>query len=70
MELIRCVECQHFQPDPASLREGQCLHPEPWDGHKMQFARDEHTCANFESLGVKRHISAEEAEELKKYGGY
>jgi hypothetical protein len=36
----------------------------------MQFARDEHQCASYESLGVKKHISAAEAEELKKYGGY
>ena len=70
MDMIRCVECKHFQPDTASLREGQCLHPQPWDGDKMQFARDEHHCANFESLGVKRHISPEEAEELKKFPGY
>jgi hypothetical protein len=36
----------------------------------MQFARDEHHCDNFDSLGVKRHITPEEAEELKKFPGY
>jgi hypothetical protein len=66
MELVRCVECKHFEPDPASLREGKCLHPQPWDGDKMQFARDEHQCPSYDSLGVRRQISAEEAETLKK----
>jgi hypothetical protein len=33
----------------------------------MQFARDEHTCANFDSHGGKRHITAEEEEKLKKF---
>jgi hypothetical protein len=70
MDLVRCVECKHFEPDPASLREGKCRHPQPWDGDQMQFARDEHECASFDSLGVSKHISAKEAEELKKYGGY
>jgi len=70
MDLIRCVECTHFAPDPASLRMGKCQHPEPWDGSAEQFARDEHQCASFDPLGVKRHITAEEAEELKKFPGY
>jgi hypothetical protein len=70
MALIRCVECKHFEPDPASLREGQCRHPEPWDGDKMQFARDEHECASYDSLGVKRQLSAKEEEELKKHSAY
>lgn len=70
MELVKCVECQHFQPDPASLRMGKCLHQEPWDGSETQFARDDHPCANFASLGVKRHLTAEEEEKLKKFSAY
>jgi hypothetical protein len=70
MDLIRCVDCQHFQPDPASLRMGKCLHQEPWDGSADQFARDDHECANFASSGGRRHISAEEEEKLKKFPGY
>ncbi len=70
MDLVQCAACQHFQPDPASLRMGKCLHKEPWDGSETQFARDEHPCASFASLGVKRHLTAEEEEELKKFPGY
>jgi hypothetical protein len=70
MDMVQCVACQHFQPDPASLRMGKCLHQEPWDGSETQFARDDHPCASFDSLGVKRHITPEEAEELKKFPGY
>ena len=65
MPLIRCVECKHFQPDPASLRTGKCLHPEPWDGGAMQFARDEHECAQYQDLGVSRHLSLEDEKKFK-----
>ena len=70
MELIRCVECKYFEPNPASLREGKCLHAEPWDGAAMQFARDEHTCKNFESHGGQRHLSPEDEEKFKKFSHY
>jgi hypothetical protein len=70
MPLIRCVECKHFEPDPASLRTGRCSHQEPWDGSEMQFARDEHECANYLSLGGSRHLSPEEEEKYKKTSHY
>jgi hypothetical protein len=70
MDLIRCVECKHFQPDPASLRMGTCLHAEPWDGSKTQFARDDHTCANYDSHGGKRDLSPEDQEKFKKSDYY
>jgi hypothetical protein len=70
MPLIRCVECKHFQPDPASLRTGACLHQDPWDGSEMQFAQDEHECANFQSHGGKRRLSPEDEEKLKDFSHY
>lgn len=70
MDLIRCVECKFFQPDPASLRMGTCLHAEPWDGSISQFARDEHTCPNFSSHGGRRQLDAEDVKKFKNSDYY
>jgi len=70
MNLVRCMDCKYFQPDAASLRMGTCLHAEPWDGSKEQFARDDHVCASFDSHGGKRQLSPEDAEKYKNSSYY
>lgn len=53
--VVHCADCAHYQPSKSSEAGLGFCQAQPWDGHKGQWPRKEHTCGRFRDKDLLVH---------------